>query len=357
MKDFKYFDDNFLDIYRDIESEEILTKIPDNFKFRDTFKVSLLNSLPLTELMVLNCFWQNKFTKELENILRLIVLCDSLNLWQGIFNGSINHINISEFVTDDEYKKVLEKSTYIRRYAEEKYKSCQETTVYRYIESNSYIQKLEKDSNYYKEYFSAFNCENDLGKDVDYFLPFYKSIKQAYFSKTLSIYGILSNISEVKECKNYGIVLTDLKEFKNQKLCEIWIDYPKLSSSLRIHLEKNKLLAFLRKVIKNTAIRIYMGKEDFFDDKNFFSSNVLFPISKSYSKIIVKLAKETDSNYKYYNLINHLCLLANGKFPSHLKVKKANGERIIVKKYIDLESLIIFDDTKESFYKLEDFNC
>lgn len=354
---FEGFNANLMNIFSDIIFEEALIRVPDNFYIRDIFKTNVLKSLNLFELMALNCFWQNKYTKELENILRLTVACDSLNLWNQIFDGTINQYNISDFISDDEYKYILEKSTYILRYAQEEYKLCPQISAYEFSKTEEYLGKLQLDSAKYKRYFSKFKCKNDLEADVEFFLPIYMNMNDAYFSKTLSMYSLILNISEIKECKNYGIILSNLQEFKNENMCEIWIDYPKLSYPLRIHIEKDKLLNFLKKVKKNTALSIYKGKEDFFDNKFFFASNILFPISKAYSKTIVKLNKLGEKGNRYYKLISHLCLLANGKFPPHLKDKKKNNESVIIKQYIDLESLIIFDDKKESFYKLEDFNC
>lgn len=337
------------------EIEKIEPKpFPDKVTFRDFFKVEYLKSLPVSELIALNCFWQNKLSKDIKNIFTFFILCDSLNLWQRVLSGEITFRNLHLYVSDKQYKMVLEKLEYLILYCKNKHSMCKEDTdeLFKYEDNEKYSSKEIYDNMDYEDYFSEFPNQGSLNSDVKTYMMIYRGMEASYFSKNLSIYSLIKIFNRSKECKNYGVVQNESHKDKNVL---IYFDYTKLIAPFGVHIGKKQLLEFLVIIMHNSSLPLYSGFEDMFLNDEFFSSNILVPMTKKQSKSVKNLVSSLSEKNKIYKFVAHICLLANGKVPNHLKVEKS-GKKVFVKKYIDMRSGIIFSDTKDSFFKLEDFD-
>ena len=343
-----------------LEIDRIPAKpIPKELTFRDGFRVQYLKSMSVNEILVLNSFWQNKLSKEIKNLFRAFLMADSLDLFDGIIDGKITDNNIEKYVNDEDYEHIMEKSEFILKCAKRKHKMCEEipNCFMNYYENNRYLTQEASDSQMYQEYFKDLSANNSLGDDLKAYMPIYRAIEAAYYSKNLSTYSFIFLLDEMKNLKNYGIALSgkNVEDYENN-ICVICIDCPRIIAPLKIHIEKDNLIEFLSKSKGNTSFPIYRGFEDFSLGKDFFSSNILIPMGKGYSDKLKSYAKSCDEKSQVGRLATHLSMLANGgRVPNHFKETKANGEKVFMKSYIDLVSGVTFRDEKKSFYKMEDF--
>lgn len=346
-----------------IEIDKIqATPIPKEFTFRDGFRIKYLKSMSVNEIMVLNSFWQNKLSKEIKNLFIAFLMADSLNLFDGIIKGEINDKNIAKYVKEKEYELVIEKAEFILKYAKKKHTMCEENiNCFMKYSSNKYYAKQEAyDSEKYVSYFKNLATNNSLTDDLNTYMPIYRAIEAAYYSKNLSTYSFIFLLDEMKNLKNYGIALPNgkIENFESSNIFVICVDCPKIIAPLKIHIEKDNLIEFLSTVKGNTAFPIYKGFEDFSSGNDFFSSNILIPMGKGYSDKLKFYAKSCDEKSQVGRLATHLSMLANGgRVPNHFKVTKSSGEKVFIKSYIDLVSGITFKDEKKSFYKISDFDC
>lgn len=331
--------------------------LPNEMTFRDGFRIGYLKSMSIEEILVLNCFWQNKFSKEIKNLFEAFVMIESLELWDEIISGRLNYKNISEFVSDEEYLLVKKKTEFLLKYSKKKHFECPEVmnSFLNYSYTSSYAKQEYKDSEKYKKYFLSLK-NNSLKEEIDQYMPVYRAIEASYYSKNLSIYSFLLIASSSKKIKNYGLVIKDFNDFLSSNICVVVIDCPRIIAPLKIHVERNKLKEFLIKVKGNTSFPIYKGFEDFSINGEFYSSNILMPMSKSYSDTLKEEARAASEKTHLGRLSKHLAMLANGgRVPSHFKSVKNSGQKVFIREYIDIYSTVIFTDEKKSFYKITDF--
>ena len=77
----------------------------DTFGIEEIFSKEVLDKLDLDNVITLSTFWQNRYSKEIENIGEAFFTIDTLGLWDDIINGKTN-VEISDNDIEGVYNKI-----------------------------------------------------------------------------------------------------------------------------------------------------------------------------------------------------------------------------------------------------------
>lgn len=292
----------------------------------DIFTDEYINTLDIEKLSVLNAFWQNRFTKVVDNVKQAIFIADSLDIWdkledenyeEKLDNEQILKIILKMNVCDNISKRIGEQITEIYK-----------TENYRYSVINM------KDINRYskEEYINYFDeilpeCENDFDIDLLSGQSSRNNINIIYEVKDNMIKELLLQIDYNSKIKNWGYMV---EEQGNKKKILLGIDYPGFNMPLRLHVDKKDIIEYF-KVIRNSAvIPIYEGCNDMSYKGRMLTTKVLMPLTETRESEIINKNKTLNSVDVKYSYIKHLGNLVTKK------CKKIS--QIYPHKYIDLES-------------------
>ena len=297
------------------------------------FEENYISKLNDEQLTILNAFWQNRFTKEVQNISRALFTIETLDLWDNIFDRK--KIEVS----DEQLKNILYKMK-ICNYAYDDIKDMpvkvheDEENVKYTVLNLGYIDAKFKES--YQNYFGEKlpQCENEF--DEDFYLDQVNRnlIEVIYRNKNYRIYELLSNIEINRQITNWGYI-SDGYSNKNSlelKLRQILIgiDYPGFNNPIMLHINRKELIEYFSKVKGNTIIPI-------FEDNNYSmykgrsrGRRILMPLTEKRESAIIGMNKTTNATDSRYQYITHLGNLLTKK------VKKI--QKIYPSKFVDLKT-------------------
>lgn len=343
----------------------------------ELFSKETLDKMSINQLSMLNSFWMNRYTKELESMNQSFFIVTALNLWSDIKNAPINSedgrisININEQELENIYKKMyfLHETSQImlehfnKNLAENKDKESvvvgENGNTARVIETAEFENELDKAiSEDYSEYFGKLNPKftNDFLKDFGTYRIIDNSMHNAYRLKDMNMIAILSNLQKRNFSKNWGVVLEDGKDIETSKKVLLGIDFEGFNMPVRLHIDKSVIEEFFKANQDTTIVPVYEGETDFRNQGKVVSTQILMPLSKP-QKIGLKQIEERqkiDSPTK--NLVEHLRFLENSQeYPEHLKeerVVRKKGKAKIVRKppekrYVDLVTGKLYNKTKD----------
>ncbi len=342
----------------------------------DLFKEETLEKMPLNQLAMLNVFWVNRFTKELEMMNKSFFITKELGLLEEIKNakteGKMEYIRVP--IDEEKLRYLYSKINFLhqvttiifKEFDKEKYndeieeiREDGQKRLIKKVDINPFLEKLEKDiGEDYKKYFSQMQdeIENNFSEDIDDYRIMENAIHNTYMAKDLNLVAILSNLYENGYVKNWGIILGE----KDSRRILLGIDFEGLNMPIRLHVDKYLVQDFLMSYQNNTIFPIYEGAQDFRYAGEVLSTQLLMPVCGKQKKALKNLLKAQNSNKK--NLYEHLNFLAEGTYPEHLKiedVRKKKGKTKIVKRepprrYIDLITGEEYIQDKDVFIKKAD---
>ena len=330
----------------------------DTLSVEDLFRKETLDKISINRLSMINAFWLNRYTKELEAMNKSFFISKKLGLAPQIrdadFDKNTGHIRIP--IDDEELKKLYIKMNFLHASTNLIFRKFNKIEgevqeievdgrkhVFKKIDVKPFIEDMEDDiGDEYYEYFSELqpNMENDFFTDIEDYRIMENAIHNTYRAKDMNIVAILSNLYEEDFSKNWGIIPE--RDFKNSKKMLLGVDFEGLNMPIRLHIDKEIVCDFLRGCQNNTLFPIYEGEKDFVFEAKPLSTHVLMPICQKQKNELRILSQKNVTSRK--NLIEHLTFLADGTYPEHLKkevVTKKKGKTKISKKipqrrYIDL---------------------
>lgn len=298
------------------------------------FEDEYIDKLDDEQLAVLNAYWQNRYTKEAENIKNALFSIENLQLWEHILDD-----NILDNVTDDELWNSLQKI----RICNNVFKKIKDKAVItEEVAPNITCNLLDLDQidkkfkTQYKNYFDkAFpQNQNDFNQDFYIGQSTRNIIDAIYNIKSINIKQLLLNIERSSKITNWGYIeekkqgVNSIKREMDNIL--IGIDYPGFNIPIGLHTNREQLLEYFRQTKENTIIPIYEGEKDGEYRGKLRARSLLMPLTEKRESFIIKMNKQAKTIDKNYILIRHL---------GNLVTKKAKGiEKIYPKKYVNLEN-------------------
>lgn len=309
-------------------------------EIEDFFDKSNLENLSVTELSVLNIFWQNKYAKELPDIGFGYFVIQQL--------GGITNINSIDNISDEDIRNMLLK-----------YKTLENVAIKMYemeIKKERSQEEIDKIGEEYEEYFKLLmpNFENSFEKDVEQTVNFFLAGKNAYVMKDNLICGTVIEVVDNKKIKNWGYIEDN---YENSKYILIGVDLEGYNRPVKVHISRDLLTKSLMGIKDTNIIPIYEGEDDFVFDKKQLNTQVILPLSKEHKKYL-RTDRKAILDSKKHKILAHTIFLGNhDKFPEHLKQEK-DGKKQRVRRYVEVPTGKIFiEDGKkivEEFKEDED---
>lgn len=326
------------------------------------FNKDNLQKLSPSQLSMLNTFWLNRFTKEVEYINKAFFIVKNVGAWDKIREKEPTGKNkyIDPSINKEELKGLYSKMNFLHEITNMifyKFKNQEGETIVeeipgtdkkrlvKRIDAEPVLEQLEKEiGKEYTDYFKKVqpNEGNSLIEDIEDYRIMENAVHNTYRAKDKNIIAILSNLYETGFAKNWGII----KEsgYKNSRMVLLGIDVGDLNMPVRLHVEKSLVKDFLRGAKGNTVIQIYDGEKDFDIHGEYIRTPLLMPIFDKQRCALKELMEIPVHHHK--NLIEHLSFFTTGNYPEHLKIevisKKKNKRKLVKKippkKYIDLST-------------------
>ena len=289
-------------------------KSPNDLSLEELFSKDYLEKLNLEQLAILNLYWQNRLTKDLEVMINGIFMKKNVRLKdkKNLKDVLKNYVYRKEICLNV-YKKVSKTSSKGKKYL--KYK----------IDENNpdFIEKYNK---YFNDELSE--KDTDFMKDMSD-IAIYENVQINAYKVKMDMFKMLlqKELKNSKKITNWGII--EEREPKKD-FCLIGIDFPGMNLPIRVHIRKDELKEFLHNINGNTVLPMYKGDEDFKYEDRKISSYILVPLTKEKESVIIKKASESIPIDLRYLLYQHLGNLVT------IKTKKV--KKIYSEKYINLDT-------------------
>lgn len=344
-----------------------------------------LYKMSVDKLTVLDAFWTNRYIKEISRINDASFAIKDFDLINIIRNTPRDEngdviINFSE----NEKRFLCSKNAIITNIVKRIFADIRDNAELEELESikmgNNKAYSFQVDRQLgalklqigkkYDDYFKNLlpNSNNDILSDIERCQKTQNVISNLYVLKDSQVLTVLENLYVSSSMSdNWGIMFEDMnQDISKVRKVLLGVDIEGFNMPLRLHVNKNDLIDFLKTKNGNSIMRVYDGSDDYIIDNRLLSTNVLFPFSKKQ----VAYLKSNSPKGTYYtpNYIEHLNYLANNRnYPEHLKEVKTI-ERIEKKKnkkhkihvetrvrpnvrYVDLESGIVYNKGIDDTYK------
>ena len=327
----------------------------DNIGLKELFSKETLEKLDVDKLMVLNMFYQNRFSKEIAAIGEAIFAVDTLDLWDKAKNdGRIeltadklnvlkNKINCLDNISSRLFEEIIN---------QENAKKEKVKADYKEVDISEKLSRINRHSG--KEYKDIFDeklpeSENYLERDLAVYKTVANIRDNVYIIRENSFLTFLYSLIKQKSSKNFGIIKNEYVDgkFVNtliSKYVLIGRDYEGLNMPMRLHVNKNNLIESLIAYLGTSKIQEYEGGEDFVVANELITTSVLMPIPKVHKKAINEIYKQSKGkkNEKFISHIRFLKEPGMGKYPKHLMQAKntPKGIKYVMKpkKYVDLQN-------------------
>lgn len=339
-------------------------KHDDTISIEDLFTREVLEKLDINKLSMLSAFWMNRFTKELDALNKSLCIVNQLDLWQKVKDAPVNQntgmINVD--VDKEKLKAVYRKIHFLQEaslvmmdsfdekeeeFADEIIDGMTSKKVIKRIDPSSHMKAMDFTMGEgYAEYFSALlPGEHRFLQEFDNYRVIENAIHNAYRFKDFNMIAILANLHENNFSSNWGIIKEEGKSLDRQDKVLIGIDVEGFNMPIRLHIDKDMVIDFLKASRGTTIIPEYEGAKDFFALGKNISTPVLMPMCQRQKEGIKHLRERKNGSVSSRDFVEHIAFLADSKdYPDHLKVDgkvRKKGKVKFVrkrpdKKYIDL---------------------
>ena len=327
----------------------------DKIGLEELFTKEVLQKFDVDQLMVLNMFYQNRFSKEIASIGEAIFAIDTLDLWEKAKEEGKIELNAQQISALKDKINCLDNisSRLFEEIINQEMSKKEELQCdFKEVNISDKLERINRHSG--KDYKFIFDnklpeSENRLEKD----LPLYKQIANirdnVYIIRENAFSTFLYSLIKQKSSKNFGVIKNEYVDGKlvnklDSKYILIGVDYEGFNMPVKFHANKENLIDTLKTSIGNSIIQEYEGGEDFIVGEELISTNLLMPIQKPHKKAINEIYKQSKGkkNEKFISHIRFLKEPGIGKFPKHLMQAKntPKGVKYVIKpkKYIDLET-------------------
>ena len=285
-----------------------------DLSLEELFSPSYLQNLSIEQLAILNLFWQNAFTKDIDSIVNGMFIKKNM---QSSQNGS-------EMRKEDLCQSIIKREICRNVYRKISNSVERDGTVKQYqLEQNADF--VDKYNRYFNDKFSITNTR--FGSDMRE-VGLYENLQiNAYRVKTDMLKMLLQTSLRKDFVTNAGII-----EEKNAKdKFVLWgIDFPGMNIPVKLHVHKKDIEDFYYYINGNSILPIYRGNRDFIYQFRNISTTVLIPLTKDREKLIIKKSVDVVPVDVKYLLYKHLSNLVS------TKTKKIT--RIYPEEYINLQT-------------------
>ena len=285
---------------------------PNDLSMEELFSQEYLQNLKLEDLAVLNFYWQNRLTKNLESIINGLFMKKNVRLKK--------RMNPKEVLTQYIYKKQICANIYNQ--VAKRLQKDKKYIKYDLTENPDFIEEYNK---YFNEQLSVTNT--DFLKDVNDISIYENVQKNAYKVKDNMIKMLLQTTLKSGKVTNWGII-EEKRPTEDNFL--IGIDFPGFNFPVKAHIEKNELKGFIENINGNTILPIYKGYEDFTYRGKSIIPYIFAPLTKQKEGTIIKKITETKPIDLKYIIYQH--------FGNLITTKSKKVKKIYSEKYMDLES-------------------
>ncbi len=325
--------------YKEIGLEEMCYQqrtedLQDDIGVENIFEDKYISKLDDEQLELLNAYWQNRFTKEAEDIKNSLFAIENLQVWEYVLDDDFwGNISEEEMIKTVEKIRICDKIfRKIKGNATEQ-KKVAPNVIYSVIDLNQISEKFKKQ---YKNYFDKTinQNENDFNQDFCIGQATRNMIETIYDIKNVNIKQLLLNIERNSKITNWGYIeekedgVNSIKREKTNIL--IGIDYPGFNIPIRLHTDRKQIVEYFSQTKENTIIPIYEGEKDEEYRGKLKARAILMPLTEKRESFIIKMNKQAKPMDKNYIFIKHL---------GNLVTKKAKGiQKIYPRKYVNLEN-------------------
>ena len=388
---------NLLEKYHDIqgkmyralgitELEYPLTGKNDNtISIESLFTREVLEKFDIERLSMLSAFWMNRFTKELDALNKSLCIVNELDLWHQVRTAKPKADTgmISVDVDKEKLKYVYRKIHFLQeasivmlesfdvdsgKHKDEIIDGFTSKKVIRKVDPTSVLKAMDSTMGAdYREYFSELLPEEShhFLDEFDCYRVIENAIHNTYRFKDFNMLAILSNLYQNNSSKNWGVILEEGKEIDKQDMILIGIDIEGFNMPVRLHIEKEMVLDFLKANQGTTLIPVYEGDRDF-QSKSLgrnISTPALMPLCKKQREGIDKLMTKSAGSPSTKDFIEHIAFLADStKYPEHLKeevrVRKKGKSKLIkrrpARRFVDLTQGKLYRESQIGLQEIED---
>lgn len=276
------------------------------------FDKEYLSTLDNKELLFLCTYFQNRVTKEKQDIYQAIYIIEQLNLWDTkeyrrkvIDQEDIKALLIKKEVLDELNKDYDENSN-----------------------KTNYMRTLIKHRKEYKEVFDSLlpDLENDLAIDSFETATDLYHCKQNYKSKCDLVYQLMEVFKNDTKI-NWGYV--PQSKFEQERYLLIGIDFPGYNFPVTFHMPKEEFISKMQEM-GIYQINTYQGNDDIFIKENgamFWEqkkivTNCLYKVSKEQKDRIRQRAKTLPKQKEEFGLLHHINAMIHGIRLYHIKEKR-----------------------------------
>ncbi len=345
------------------------------FGVKELFTKEFLSDQSLEDLLTYSMFWQNRYSKAYSIIGQGIYAIDTLGLWSDISKGKY------EFNIDrDQLEGLLKKETALKELSKHIMSNLRENAKLAKptemvddncvaIFTDDVIEKYNKQEgeNYQNTFDTVLSSsKNYFTRDIEMYNILTTQIMNTYRMKDGMMAYKIRSLFDSKKTKNWGITLNEIKDGKesnpfenNSKNVLIGIDYEGINMPLRLHISKDLLIKLVNSYNGKTIIPVYEGAQDFVNNGEVLTTNILMPISKRYGKLISEAVNKNEGDSRNNDLLEHLLFLKNAdKYPRHLKNKVITKKGIVyerpARKYVNLLSGEEYNLNGQTYIKVEE---
>lgn len=304
------------------------------------------SKISMPEMLALNAFWTNRFTKEAERINESLYILGRSKKIEDFVNDENNipsDENIREYIA--EYRLVVPNFTKYKLKRKEDLKEIKFLNDKRFAKFSLDASQLfsQNDINIY-----GVDKLNDLIFEI---LKLNNYTQLLYDQKDMIIENILTYISNTNAYVNAGYVIQDEEISANNKAL-ICIDLKGYNAPIMLHYHKDKLKEIIKEITGSAEIPVYRGAKDFIEHNQnngkdgVIATNILFPLDRNQRINIIKRAgslKKSDTNYRY---VNHISWSINPKKDMPEGINES-------RKTIDLDTLEVKIDEREKEKKVK----
>ena len=304
------------------------------------------SKISMQEMLALNAFWTNRFTKEVERINESLYILGRSKKIEDFVNDENNipsDENIREYIA--EYRLVVPNFTKYKLKRKEDLKEIEFLDDKRFAKFSLDASQLfsKNDINIY-----GIDKLNDLIFEI---LKLNNYTQLLYDQKDMIIENMLTYISNTNAYINAGYVIQDEEISANNKAL-ICIDLKGYNAPIMLHYHKDKLKEIIKELTGSAEIPVYRGEKDFIEHNQnngkdgVIATNILFPLDRNQRINIIKRAgslKKSDTNYRY---VNHISWSINPKKDMPEGINES-------RKTIDLDTLEVKIDEKEKKKKVK----
>ena len=343
---------------------------------RSFFQRENIEKMDIYKLSMLNAFLINRYTKALEGINQTFFIVNELGLWTQIRAAKPNKDGkISIDIDEKNLEALYKKMNFLSVTLEELMDDCSGnstdenthnvtmengvTRSYVKFDVNEKIKELEEIlGGQYREYFGELLPEsaNNFGVDFDDYRVLRNAEMNTYRIKDFNMISALFNLYQVKGLsKNWGVIPED-RPIKDSNMILLSFDIEGFNMPVRLHIDKETIIEFLKSNQGTTKMPMYDGASDFtFYDKN-LGTQILMPLFMKQKKALKEYNEKAAEGSQVKRFLNHVAFLKDdSKYPEHLKVDtvtKQNGKVFLrkgrpLRRFIDLETGEIFREEKD----------